>query len=189
MEVIQRIESMVLRARELKAEGRRIGLVPTMGFLHEGHISLMRRLRGECDSLWVSIFVNPAQFGPAEDLDRYPRSLERDLELCREAGVDGVFHPAAEEVYPKDYRTWVEPPEQARRYCGRARPGHFRGVLSIVLRLCMWTSCDCAVFGRKDAQQLWLIRKMARDFSLPVEIVEAELVREADGLALSSRNS
>ena len=189
IECITTISQMRQRAEGLKQSGKRIGLVPTMGALHEGHLSLMRQLRPHCDSLWVSIFVNPAQFGPAEDLSRYPRTLERDLELCASVGVDGVLHPEPAEVYPQSFGTWVVPDEVGERFCGASRPGHFRGVLSIVLRLFMWTSCDCAIFGRKDAQQLWLIERMVRDLALPVVIHEGELVREADGLAMSSRNA
>jgi pantoate--beta-alanine ligase len=188
MEVVTSIPAMRLRARQLESQGMRIGLVPTMGFLHDGHLSLARLLRPRCDHLWLSIFVNPAQFGPSEDLARYPRDLERDLALCRAAGVDGVMVPDAAEVYPADFATWVVPGPAAERYCGALRPGHFRGVLSIVLRLFMWTRCRCAAFGAKDAQQLWLIRRMVRDLDLDVELVEGPTLREADGLAMSSRN-
>ncbi|MDP2361037.1 MAG: pantoate--beta-alanine ligase [bacterium] len=188
MELLTSIREMQSHAGGLERQGRRIGLVPTMGYLHEGHLSLVRALRGRCDSLWLSSFVNPAQFGPAEDLERYPRDLERDLALCREAGVDGVLAPAAAEVYPPGFSTWVTPGPVADRYCGATRPGHFRGVLSIVLRLFLWTRCRVAAFGAKDAQQLWLIRRMIRDLDLEVEVVEGATLREADGLAMSSRN-
>lgn len=188
MELLTTIHQMQQRAGELERQGRRIGLVPTMGYLHEGHASLMRRLRPVCDSLWLSIFVNPAQFGPREDLARYPRDLERDLALCRAEGVDGVLAPQPAEVYPAGYATWVTPGPVAERYCGASRPGHFRGVLSIVLRLFVWTRCHAAAFGAKDAQQLWLIRRMVRDLDLELEILEVPTLRESDGLALSSRN-
>jgi len=188
MEVLQSLVAMQARAREVEQRGLRLGLVPTMGYLHEGHLSLVRLLRSHCDSLWVSIFVNPAQFGPTEDLARYPRDMERDLRLCREAGVDGVLAPEAAEVYPVDFATWVLPGPAADRYCGAMRPGHFQGVLSIVLRLFVWTRCRCAAFGAKDAQQLWLIRRMVRDFNLDIELVEGPTLREPDGLAMSSRN-
>lgn len=188
MELLTTIHQMQARAGELERQGRRIGLVPTMGYLHAGHASLLRQLRPDCDSLWVSLFVNPAQFGPREDLARYPRDLEHDLALCRAEGVDGVLAPTPEEVYLPDYATWVTPGPVAERYCGAARPGHFRGVLSIVLRLFHWTRCRVAAFGAKDAQQLWLIRRMARDLDLELEIREGATVREPDGLALSSRN-
>jgi pantoate--beta-alanine ligase len=188
VELLTTISQMQCRAAELERQGRRIGLVPTMGYLHEGHASLLRLLRPRCDSLWASIFVNPAQFGPREDLARYPRDLERDLEICRREGVDGVLAPLPAEVYPPDFATWVEPGPVAQRYCGASRPGHFRGVLSIVLRLFVWTRCRTAAFGAKDAQQLWLIRRMVRDFNLELEIVEGATLRESDGLAMSSRN-
>lgn len=188
MEVLRSLDEARRRAGAVKDAGRRIGLVPTMGYLHEGHLSLMRLLRPRCHDLWVSIFVNPAQFGPAEDLDRYPRDLERDLALCEAEGVDAVLHPQPAEVYPPDHDTWVEPGRVAGLYCGASRPGHFRGVLSIVQRLFAWSRCNLAAFGAKDAQQLWLIQRMVRDLELPVEIVEGPVVREPDGLALSSRN-
>lgn len=188
MELITSLNAMQALAREQEGAGLRVGLVPTMGYLHEGHLSLMRLLRPHCDKLWVSIFVNPAQFGPAEDLARYPRDLERDLNLCRDAEVDGVLFPEASEVYPSDFATWVQPGPAAERFCGAMRPGHFQGVLSIVLRLFVWTRCHTAAFGAKDAQQLWLIRRMVRDFNLDIEILEGPTLREADGLAMSSRN-
>jgi pantoate--beta-alanine ligase len=188
VELLTTLSEMRRAAAAQEAAGLRIGLVPTMGALHEGHLSLLRLLRPRCDRLWATIFVNPAQFGPAEDLSRYPRTLERDLELCRAAGVDGVLAPDPAEVYPPDYATWVVPGPVADRYCGAARPGHFRGVLSIVLRLFQWTRCRAAAFGAKDAQQLWLVRRMVHDLDLGVEIVEGATVREPDGLALSSRN-
>lgn len=188
MELVTGLAAMQARARELERNGKRIGLVPTMGYLHQGHLSLVHLLRPHCHQLWLSIFVNPAQFGPSEDLARYPRDLERDLDLCRAAGVDGVLVPQASEVYPADFATWVVPGPAADRYCGAMRPGHFRGVLSIVLRLFMWTRCRCAAFGAKDAQQLWLIRRMVKDFNLEVELMEGPTLREADGLAMSSRN-
>lgn len=188
MRLLESLAQAREHAAATKAAGRRIGLVPTMGYLHEGHLSLMRLLRPRCHELWVSVFVNPAQFGPAEDLDRYPRDLARDLALCEAEGVDVVLHPPAAEVYPPDFATWIEPGPVAGRYCGASRPGHFRGVLTIVERLFAWSRCDLAAFGAKDAQQLWLIRRMVRDLELPVEVVEGPVVREADGLALSSRN-
>jgi pantoate--beta-alanine ligase len=188
MEQLGRLEEARRLSAAQAAAGERIGLVPTMGYLHEGHLSLMRLLRPRCERLWVSIFVNPAQFGPGEDLARYPRDLERDLVLCADEGVDVVLHPGAEEVYPAGHSTWITPGPVAERYCGASRPGHFRGVLSIVQRLFAWSRCSLAAFGAKDAQQLWLIQRMVRDLELPVEIVEGPVIREADGLALSSRN-
>jgi len=188
VELLTTLADMRRAAAAQEAAGLRIGLVPTMGALHEGHASLLRLLRPRCDRLWATIFVNPAQFGPNEDLARYPRTLERDLDICRAEGVDGVLAPHPAEVYPPDYATWVVPGPVADRYCGAARPGHFRGVLSIVLRLFQWTRCRTAAFGAKDAQQLWLVWRMVRDLDLAVEIVEGATVREPDGLALSSRN-
>jgi pantoate--beta-alanine ligase len=188
MHMIHHPRQMLEAAAELRAAGDTIGLVPTMGFLHEGHLNLIDRLRPLVKQLWLSIFVNPAQFGPKEDLDSYPRDLERDLELCRSRGVDGVFVPLAQDIYPPDYQTWVVPGAVADRYCGASRPGHFRGVLSIVHRLFRWSRCTHAIFGAKDAQQLWLIQRMNQDLELGVTILEGEIMREADGLAMSSRN-
>ncbi len=188
MRIIHNPREMLDAAAELRQAGDTIGLVPTMGFLHEGHLSLVDRLRPLVKQLWLSIFVNPAQFGPKEDLASYPRDLERDLELCRNRGVDGVFVPSAEDIYPPDYQTWVVPGPVADRYCGASRPGHFRGVLSIVHRLFRWSRCTHAIFGAKDAQQLWLIQRMNQDLELGVTILEGEIMREADGLAMSSRN-
>jgi pantoate--beta-alanine ligase len=188
MQCLRSVEAMRDEAKRLEAAGKRIGLVPTMGYLHEGHLDLMRQLRPHCDSLWVSIFVNPAQFAPTEDLDRYPRDLERDLELCEAQGVHGVFAPEVQAMYPKGFDTWVEPGELGSFFCGASRPGHFRGVLTVVLRLFMLTRCAHSIFGRKDAQQLFLIQKMVHDLNLPVKILAGETLRETDGLAMSSRN-
>jgi len=189
MKVIQSVEEMSEASRSRKAAGKRIALVPTMGFLHEGHLSLIRAARKAGDVLVVSIFVNPAQFGPAEDLDSYPRDLERDLQLCEGEGTDIVFTPPAEEIYPDGYSTWVEETELSRGLCGAARPGHFRGVTTVVLKLFNIVSPDVAFFGRKDYQQFKVISKMARDLDLPVEVVGLPTVREPDGLAMSSRNA
>lgn len=188
MEQLGSLQAMLRRSAAQRAQGLRIGLIPTMGFLHEGHLALVDRIRPHVDRVWLSIFVNPAQFGPAEDLDRYPRDRERDLALCAARGVDGVFLPVAAEVYPPGHQTWVTPGPVAERYCGASRPGHFRGVLSIVQRLFRWTNCTHAVFGAKDAQQLWLIKRMTKDLELGVQILESPTIREADGLAMSSRN-
>jgi len=173
---------------ETRRRGASVGLVPTMGYLHEGHLSLVRRARQENDYVVLSIFVNPTQFGPGEDLERYPRDLERDLELAEQAGVDLVFAPAAEEMYAPDHRTWVEVEELTRGLCGRSRPGHFRGVTTVVTKLFGICRPDRAYFGQKDAQQALVIRRMTRDLDLGAEVVVAPIVREADGLALSSRN-
>jgi pantoate--beta-alanine ligase len=165
------------------------GLVPTMGALHEGHLSLVCRARAECDRVGVSIFVNPAQFGPHEDLERYPRNLERDLDLLAPLGVDLVWAPAAEIVYPPGFQTWISVEEVSKRLEGGRRPGHFRGVATVVAKLFHVFTPDKAFFGQKDAQQAVVIRRMVADLCLPVEIVVCPTVRGADGLALSSRNA
>ncbi len=185
---IASVAELVRRRAEWEAEGRRVGLVPTMGFLHEGHLELMRRLRQRCDTLLVSIFVNPSQFGHGEDLAAYPRDPVRDAELCASVGVDALFLPAPEEVYPPGFDTWIHPGMAGERACGPWRPGHFRGVLTVVYRLFHWVRPQVSIFGRKDAQQLWLIRRMARDMGLEHRIEEGPLVRDPDGLAMSSRN-
>jgi len=178
--------------REAVAEARRcgrtIGLVPTMGALHAGHLSLIQAARLETGFVVVSIFVNPTQFGPNEDFNRYPRPLERDLELCRAAAVDVVFHPQPEVMYPPGYRTFVEVTGLQDVLCGAARPGHFRGVATVVLKLFNLVQPDRAYFGQKDAQQVRILQQMVRDLNVPVEIRVCPIVREADGLALSSRN-
>ena len=166
-----------------------VGLVPTMGALHEGHLSLVDRCVEAVDTSVVSIFVNPMQFSPGEDLDRYPRSLEADCDLAREHGAQIVFAPSVGEIYPDGApRISVDPGPLARRYCGASRPGHFRGVLTVVAKLLNLVRPDQAVFGRKDLQQSVLVRRMVADFAIPVDIDIAPIVREADGLALSSRN-
>ena len=178
-----------------RREGRRIGFVPTMGALHEGHASLMREAAKHSDVVVVSIFVNPMQFGPTEDLDRYPRTLPEDLELCAANGVEVVFAPAVEEMYVDGFShdhvrdgVTVNPGKLATILDGESRPGHFDGVLTVVAKLFGLVQPDVAVFGQKDYQQLALIRAMVRDLCMPVEIVGAETVREADGVAMSSRN-
>jgi len=168
--------------------GRRIGFVPTMGYLHDGHLSLVRLARQQSDLVVVSIFVNPTQFGPREDLARYPRDLLRDESMCRTAGVDAVFCPDVSDIYPDGYSTYVEEEALSRVLCGASRPGHFRGVTTVVAKLFTIVSPHAAVFGKKDAQQLRVIRRMVRDLNLPVEIVAGPTAREVDGLAMSSRN-
>ncbi len=176
--------------RALRDTGARVGLVPTMGYLHEGHLSLVDRAREAADVVAVSIFVNPLQFGPGEDLESYPRDREGDLALLRERGVDLVFAPSVEEMYPDgEPRVTVSPGDMARRLCGAHRPGHFRGVLTVVARLFGLVRPDVGVFGRKDFQQGVLIRRMARDLEMGVDVVLGPVVREEDGLAMSSRNT
>ncbi|MEM7413349.1 MAG: pantoate--beta-alanine ligase [Myxococcota bacterium] len=188
MERIESVRALQARADAVRAAGQRIGLVPTMGALHEGHLSLVRSARERSDQVWVSIFVNPTQFNDPKDLDGYPRTLESDLAACREAGVDLVFLPDAAEMYPEGADTFVEVEALSRPLCGASRPGHFRGVTTIVAKLFLVAKPHVAVFGQKDFQQLALIRRMARDLCFDVEVVGAPTVREADGLALSSRN-
>ena len=177
---------MVRWSREQRAAGLRIGFVPTMGFLHRGHASLMARLRPVVDRLVVSIYVNPLQFAPGEDLDAYPRDLEGDLAVCAAEGVDCVFAPS--DLYPADFSTSVTVSGLTEMLCGRDRPTHFGGVTTVVARLFGLTGCDVACFGEKDYQQLAVIRRMVRDLAMPVEIVGGALVRDDDGIALSSRN-
>lgn len=173
----------------IRREGRRVGLVPTMGYLHDGHLSLVERAAELADAVVMSIFVNPLQFGPDEDLEAYPRDLERDLGLARERGVDLVFTPTEDEMYPEGPpRVTVDPGPLNDRLCGRYRPGHFRGVLTVVARLLGLFAPDVAVFGRKDFQQSVLIRRMIRDLEMSVEVEAAPVVRAEDGLAMSSRN-
>jgi len=166
-----------------------VGLVPTMGYLHAGHISLVQQARSECESVITSIFVNPTQFGPNEDLDKYPRSIERDLQQLEAAQVDIVWMPTAEVMYPPGYQTWVEVQNLTQPLEGSMRPGHFRGVTTVVSKLFNATRPDKAYFGQKDAQQAAVIRQMTRDLSYPIEIVVCPILREADGLAMSSRNT
>ncbi|GAA2210361.1 pantoate--beta-alanine ligase [Nonomuraea monospora] len=185
------MDLIVARGRDDLVKARRAGtvaLVPTMGALHEGHRSLIRQARVRADQVVVSIFVNPLQFGPNEDFSRYPRTFDADLEVCREEGVDVVFHPAADDLYAADRQVSVSAGEMGRVVEGAFRPGHFDGVLTIVLKLFNLVQPDLAVFGQKDAQQLALIRRMVADLDLPIEILGAPTVREPDGLALSSRN-
>jgi pantoate--beta-alanine ligase len=187
MQVIATVAEMA-SARDSVPAG--VGLVPTMGFLHEGHLSLVERARRDNEALVVSIFVNPAQFGPSEDLDRYPRDMDRDLELLARERVDAVFAPTAEEMYPPGFDDWVDPQGPlVDRLEGESRPGFFRGVCTVVARLFRIVRPDRAYFGQKDAQQLRVIRQMVRDLDLPVEIVPMPIVREPDGLAMSSRNA
>jgi pantoate--beta-alanine ligase len=187
MQVIKKItEARALRAS--KPSGQTVGFVPTMGYLHAGHLSLVEMARSQNDIVVVSIFVNPTQFGPNEDLSRYPRDMERDLALVREAGVDWVFTPTAEEIYPPGYSTYIDVREVTSRLEGAARPGHFQGVATVVAKLFNIVQPHRAYFGQKDAQQVVVVRKMVSDLNFPVEIVVGETMREPDGLAMSSRN-
>ena len=173
---------------EIRAQGRSLGFVPTMGFLHEGHLSLVRESLKRTDATVVSIFVNPLQFGPQEDFRRYPRDPARDETLLEEAGVDILFHPDDLEMYPDGYRTTVEVAELQDKLCGRSRPGHFKGVTTVVLKLFNIIRPDYAFFGRKDAQQATILRRMTEDLNLDLRIEVLPIVRERDGLAMSSRN-
>ena len=175
--------------KEIIAGPRPFGLVPTMGYLHPGHLALVRRARAECRAVGVSIFVNPAQFGPKEDFSAYPRDLARDLRLLETAGADLVWTPAEEEVYPHGFDTYLEVGHPAQPLEGEARPGHFRGVATIVAKLFNAFTPDRVYFGQKDAQQVAVIRRMAADLNFPLEIIVCPTVREADGLAMSSRNT
>src|SRR3989475_7527004 len=176
-------------ARQARAENRIIGLVPTMGALHAGHLSLIERARRECSPVIASIFVNPKQFGPNEDISKYPRTFESDSEKLQHAGVDSLFAPEPSEIYPNGFATYVNVDGLSERLEGRSRPGHFRGVTTVVMKLLQIIQPNFAYFGRKDAQQVRIITQMARDLNLDTEIVVCPLVREPDGLALSSRNA
>ncbi len=175
--------------RQARDKGFTVGLVPTMGYLHEGHLELMRRAAKTCNIVIASIFVNPTQFGPGEDLDRYPRDLERDARLAENAGANAIFNPSVEEMYPAGYCTYVDLERITEKLCGLSRPGHFRGVATVVAKLFNIVKPDCAFFGQKDAQQALVIKRMADDLNLDLEILIVPTVREADGLAMSSRNT
>ena len=189
MEIVKRSPQMRALARRLAAEGNRIGFVPTMGALHAGHLSLMQRARQMSDIVIVSIFINPIQFGPSEDLDRYPRDLARDAELCTSRGVDYIFAPLIDEIYPEDFSTYVIVEGLSDRLCGASREGHFRGVTTVVSKLFNIVRPQFAFFGRKDAQQAVIIKRMVEDLCIDTEIVVCPIVRDEDGLALSSRNA
>lgn len=188
MITIQHPEQMQAKAIELRQKGKRLVLVPTMGFLHEGHLSLMRIARQRGDVIITSIFVNPSQFGPQEDLEAYPRDFEQDEGLCRSEGVDIIFYPGTETMYLPDVSVYVDETLLSRGLCGLTRPTHFRGVLTIVAKLFNICLPHAAVFGEKDAQQLRLLRRMVRDLNFPVEMLSGPIVRESDGLAMSTRN-
>jgi pantoate--beta-alanine ligase len=188
MKICTTIKEMHTACRAARSGGKRLGFVPTMGALHEGHLSLVRSARGICDVVAASIFVNPTQFGPNEDLAKYPRSFERDCELLDKEGVGLLFAPSVEEMYPTGAVTWVEVEGLSGKLDGRSRPGHFRGVTTIVAKLFHAVEPDAAFFGQKDAVQIAIVRRMVRDLNFPVEIVACPIVREPDGMAMSSRN-
>ena len=189
MRIFTTIHGMRDASRALRRAGKRMGFVPTMGALHDGHLSLVRAARASCDVVAASIFVNPTQFGPTEDLAKYPRSFEHDREMLEREGVELLFAPSAEEMYPAGAVTWVTVDELSGKLDGRSRPGHFRGVTTVVAKLFHIVEPDVAFFGQKDAAQVAIIRKMVHDLNLPVEIVVCPIVRESDGLAMSSRNA
>jgi pantoate--beta-alanine ligase len=189
LKICTTIHDMRSASRAARQSGKRIGFVPTMGALHEGHLSLVRVARTSSDAVAASIFVNPTQFGPNEDLAKYPRSFERDCEMLEREGVDFVFAPSVEEMYPAGAVTWVTVEELSGKLDGGSRPGHFRGVTTVVAKLFHIVDPDKAFFGQKDAAQVAVIRRMVRDLNLPVEIVVCPIVREPDGLAMSSRNA
>lgn len=189
MEVLGKVADLRDFLAKMRAQGKRIGFVPTMGFLHVGHLALMRDARSDgADCVLASIFVNPLQFGPREDYRDYPRDLDRDKELCRQAGVDALFVPPVEEMYPQGFATYVEVAGITEVLCGRSRPGHFKGVATVVAKLFNIVRPDYAYFGLKDAQQVAVIQRMAQDLNFPVEVRVHPTVREKDGLAVSSRN-
>jgi len=189
VKILTTIDEMRSASRTARRESKRLGFVPTMGALHEGHLSLVRAARSCCNAAAASIFVNPAQFGPNEDLAKYPRSFEHDRELLEREGVDFLFAPTVEEMYPAGAVTWVVVEDLSGKLDGRSRPAHFRGVTTVVAKLFHIVEPDAAFFGQKDAAQVAIIRRMVRDLNLPVEIVACSTVREADGLAMSSRNA
>ena len=189
MRIIESIPEMQQAADGWRCEGKTIALVPTMGYLHEGHLELMRAVRTRADVLVVSIFVNPAQFGPAEDFERYPRDLDRDVRMATEIGVDISFVPPVKEMYPEGYQTFVDVTEVTAPLCGRSRPVFFRGVATVVAKLFAIVKPHIAIFGEKDFQQLVTIRRMVQDLNLDVEIIGHPTVRETGGLAMSSRNA
>jgi len=189
LKVITEIDKMATYAKIMRKNGKLIGLVPTMGYFHEGHLSLMRAARKQCDTVIVSIYVNPAQFAPGEDFERYPRDIKRDEELARQEGADVLFTPSDQEMYPKGYATSVNVEGLTERLCGKTRPGHFKGVTTVVMKLFEIVKPEIAYFGQKDAQQAVVIQKMIEDLNLDITMKVLPTVREPDGLAMSSRNS
>jgi len=188
VKIIRNIKEMVTVSKEYRKKNKTIGFVPTMGALHQGHLSLIRQARKDNDVVVVSIFVNPTQFSPREDFKKYPRNLKKDARLCKQEGADIIFCPDAKQMYPVNYHTYVTVEKLSEVLCGKSRPGHFKGVATVVAKLFNIVNPDIAYFGQKDAQQAIIIKKMFADLSLPVEIKVMPTVREKDGLALSSRN-
>jgi pantoate--beta-alanine ligase len=189
MKICNSIDEIRVARRSARSQGKTVGLVPTMGALHEGHLSLVRAAKAQCDLVVVSIFVNPIQFGPNEDLAKYPRDFDRDRDLLTREGVDLIFAPSVEEMYPEGAVTYVAVEGISDKLCGRSRPGHFRGVTTVVSKLFNIVEPDRAFFGQKDAAQSAIIRRMVRDLNIPVQVVVCPIVREPDGLAMSSRNA
>ncbi|MGM0424558.1 MAG: pantoate--beta-alanine ligase [Thermodesulfobacteriota bacterium] len=189
MQIVSEPKELQRLSLEARCAGQITALVPTMGYYHAGHLSLMQWARANSDLVLVSLFVNPAQFGPGEDLESYPRDFERDSELARQEGVDVLFAPQAKRIYPQGFDTWVDVQELSRHLCGKSRPGHFQGVCTVVCKLLNLALPSLAVFGQKDWQQLAIIQRMAEDLNLPVQIMGRPILRESDGLAMSSRNS
>jgi pantoate--beta-alanine ligase len=189
MRICYTVEDMRAACRAVRGTGKRLGLVPTMGALHEGHLSLVRAAKSSCDVVAASIFVNPTQFGPNEDLAKYPRTFDHDRDLLEKEGVKLLFAPSVDQMYPAGAVSWVTVEELSGKLDGRSRPGHFRGVTTVVAKLFHIVEPDAAFFGQKDAAQVAIIRRMVRDLNFPVEIVACPIVREADGLAMSSRNA
>lgn len=188
MEIFRDPEIARRRLLEAKQSGRSTGLIPTMGALHEGHLSLVQSAQKLGDSTLVTLFVNPSQFGPNEDFSKYPRTEEADLQRLQSIGTDWVLIPTSQQVYPEGYSTWIEPPQVATRWEGEIRPGHFRGVATVVLKLFLMAPADRAYFGRKDYQQVRVIEQMVKDLGYPIDVRVCETIRELDGLAMSSRN-
>lgn len=188
MRIIEKVSEMQQQADAWRREGKRIALVPTMGYLHRGHLTLMQKVRNHADIAVMSVFVNPIQFGPGEDFERYPRDMERDVRLAKEVGVDVAFSPSATDMYPEGYQTHIEVTEVTRPLCGKSRPGHFQGVTTVVGKLFHIVKPHTAIFGEKDFQQLVAIRRMVKDLNMDIEILGHPIVREEDGLAMSSRN-
>ncbi len=188
MKIVNDITELRIILKSFRSEGLQLGLVPTMGYLHAGHLSLAQKAREENERVVVTIFVNPTQFGPQEDLGRYPKDLETDCRLLREAGADIVFTPTDALMYPDGYQTWVDVDELSRHLCGKSRPGHFRGVTTVVAKLFNIVQPDRAYFGQKDFQQARVISQMVQDLNFPIQITICPIVRESDGLAMSSRN-